>query len=236
MRKINLHNHTTFSDGKKTPKELVEEAINKKLDEVAISDHYESFLGIWGFKSNVLLYKSDIFLYFKVLNHLKEKYRDKIKIFAGLEMDLKLIDEADLPYEHFKDLDFILFERVHTFEDLEKLIKLKKEIPIRVGLAHPTFDKFKNKKKIVDVLEKNNIFVELNTSCYFYYSPQDRPDLPEHPLVFEKQEDFFKLIRNRKINISIGADVHRTDDDVNEVDKAYKYLDKMGLNSNLIKL
>lgn len=229
MRRINLHNHTTFSDGKKTPKEIIEEAIEKGLDEIGITDHYEYFLGFFRYKSNISLY-------FRVLNHLKEKYKDKIKVFAGLEMDVKVIDEADLPYEFFDDLDFILFERVDVIEDLKKLIALKKDIPVRVGLAHPSFDKIKDYKEFIDLLEKNNIFIELNTSCYVFGSPQDRPDLVEHPLLFEKQERFFKLIKNKKIDILIGADVHRIEDDVNQVDKAYEFLDKMDLKKKLIKI
>jgi len=228
MRRINLHNHTTFSDGKKTPKELVEEAISKKLDVIALTDHFEYFLGFSNFKS-------DIFLYFKVLNHLKEKYGKKIKILAGLEVDFKLVNLADLPFEFFKDLDFVLFERVFTFEDLKRLIVLKTEIPARVGLAHPSFDAFKDLRKLVDLLEKNDVFVELNTSCYYDFSPQDRPDLPEHFLMFEKQTGFFKLLKNRNVDLSIGADVHRIEDDVNDLDKGYEFLKKMNLSKNLIK-
>jgi len=229
MRKINLHNHTTFSDGKKSPKELIEEAIEKGLDEIAISDHYEYFLGF-------LKYKSNIYLYFNVLNHMKKKYKNKIKIFSGLEIDFKTITEPDLPYEFFKDIDFILFERINNIQDLKELIELKKEIPVKIGLAHPSFKGFNDYDELIQLLEQNNIFIELNTSCYYYFSPQDKPNLPEHPLIFEKQEDFFKKLNNRNIEISIGVDVHRIEDDVNDVDKAYKFLDKMKLKSKLIKL
>ena len=223
MRRINLHNHTTFSDGQKTPKELVEEAIDKGLDEIAITDHYEYFLGFANFKSNIKLY-------FTVLNHLKQKYK-KIKILAGVEIDFRLFDPADLPIEYYKDLDFILFERVNTPTELANLIKLRKEIPFKVGLAHPSLKGFINFDKLVDDLEKNKIFVELNTACFDF---SDR-DAKNKPLVFETREHFFKLLKNRKVKVSIGADVHRSWDTVDRIDEAYDFLKKMNLEDNLIE-
>ena len=39
MRTIDLHIHTTISDGTYTPKELVDYEIKKKLSAIAITDH-----------------------------------------------------------------------------------------------------------------------------------------------------------------------------------------------------
>lgn len=38
-QRIDLHSHTTFSDGKLTPQELVDRAINFQIDALAITDH-----------------------------------------------------------------------------------------------------------------------------------------------------------------------------------------------------
>ena len=36
---IDLHSHTTASDGEKTPEELIDLALSKKLSAIAITDH-----------------------------------------------------------------------------------------------------------------------------------------------------------------------------------------------------
>jgi len=39
---MNLHNHTTYSDGKFSPRDIVEAAIRAGLSAVGISDHYRT--------------------------------------------------------------------------------------------------------------------------------------------------------------------------------------------------
>ena len=79
----NLHTHTTYADGKDTPEELILKAIDKGFDSVGFSEHSymtysKSFSGPVDKTSE---YKEEI-------KGLKEKYKDKIKIFCGLEVDM----------------------------------------------------------------------------------------------------------------------------------------------------
>ena len=76
------HVHTTFSDGKNTPEEMVRAAINKGMSEIGFSDHsYVSFDDGYTIKhGKVDEYKREI-------ARLEEKYRDKIKILCGIEQD-----------------------------------------------------------------------------------------------------------------------------------------------------
>ena len=39
MKPVDLHVHSTFSDGTYTPEELVREAVNKDLAALALTDH-----------------------------------------------------------------------------------------------------------------------------------------------------------------------------------------------------
>ena len=39
MRYVNLHNHSTFSDGRHTPEEIVLAAIEKNMLGIGFSDH-----------------------------------------------------------------------------------------------------------------------------------------------------------------------------------------------------
>jgi len=39
MRKIEMHCHSTRSDGKNTPQEVLQEGVRQKLDFLALTDH-----------------------------------------------------------------------------------------------------------------------------------------------------------------------------------------------------
>jgi histidinol-phosphatase (PHP family) len=82
MKKENHHTHTTGSDGKLKPEELVRLAIKKKFDVLGITDHYHFPPGFrdWGND----YYSED---HYKELRRLKKKYKDKIKIEVNVEFD-----------------------------------------------------------------------------------------------------------------------------------------------------
>ncbi len=79
---IDLHTHTTFSDGKNTPEEMVLSAIDKGVKTLGFSDHsYTPFDIPCCIKlEEIEIYKSEI-------NRLKTKYKDKIQILCGIEQD-----------------------------------------------------------------------------------------------------------------------------------------------------
>lgn len=81
--KQNLHTHTKFCDGKNTPEEMVERAIEIGFDTIGFSGHSNTNFDIdWHMtKENNLLYIDEV-------NRLKEKYADKINILLGLEYEM----------------------------------------------------------------------------------------------------------------------------------------------------
>ena len=83
MMTSDLHTHTTFSDGKNTPEEMVLSAIEKGLKTIGISDH-----SVTAFDSSYCLKAEQISNYIKEIERLKEKYRDKIEVLCGIEQDL----------------------------------------------------------------------------------------------------------------------------------------------------
>tara|TARA_Y100000310_G_scaffold321348_1_gene378849 strand:- start:1419 stop:2189 length:771 start_codon:yes stop_codon:yes gene_type:complete len=82
MKKVNYHTHTTGSDGKLNPEELIKKAIKDKFDVLGITDHYHFPTGFrnWGNE----FYSDE---HYKELNLLKKKYKNKIKIFVNVEFD-----------------------------------------------------------------------------------------------------------------------------------------------------
>ncbi len=81
--KQNLHIHSTWSDGKNTPRELIEEAIKRGFDSIGFSEHSYMYFSP-SFKQ---FYISDMEPHKQEIRALKEEYRDKIDIFCGLEFE-----------------------------------------------------------------------------------------------------------------------------------------------------
>ncbi|MBR6747309.1 MAG: histidinol-phosphatase HisJ family protein [Clostridia bacterium] len=82
MRHSNLHTHTIFSDGVHTPEENVLSAIEKGMVSLGFSDH--SFTS---FDSRYCMRRVHIPAYIREVRRLQEKYRDRIEICLGLELD-----------------------------------------------------------------------------------------------------------------------------------------------------
>lgn len=91
--KSNYHTHTTFCDGKNTAEEMVLAAIEKGFVSLGFSGHSPmDYQNDWAMKPET------VSQYIEEINRLKEKYKDKINIVCGIELD------AD--YENIKLSDF----------------------------------------------------------------------------------------------------------------------------------
>jgi histidinol-phosphatase (PHP family) len=98
----NYHGHCTFCDGRSTPEDFVKFAISKGFRAYGFSSHsplpFETF---WNMSA------SDMPEYLGEINRLKEKYRDELEIYVGLEIDY--LDETfgpSIPYFQELPLDY----------------------------------------------------------------------------------------------------------------------------------
>lgn len=91
MKKQDLHTHTTFSDGKNTPEEMVLAAVAAGLDTIGISDH--SYTAI---DESYCIKKEQISAYVAEISALKEKYRGKIEVLCGIEQDYFSNERTDM--------------------------------------------------------------------------------------------------------------------------------------------
>lgn len=82
MNYSNLHTHSTYSDGKHSPREIIEEAISKNMTAIGISDHSYTF-----FDENYCIAKEKNAEYIKELRALKAEYTGKINVLVGIELD-----------------------------------------------------------------------------------------------------------------------------------------------------
>ncbi len=76
----NYHTHTTFCDGGNTAEEMVLAAIDAGFDALGFSGH-----GFTDFDDTYCM--KDTPAYISEINRLKEKYKDKIQIYCGIEED-----------------------------------------------------------------------------------------------------------------------------------------------------
>ena len=225
---LNLHNHTNYSDGRHSPRDIVEAAIKAGLTAVGISDHYRT--------TRVRsLQPGNFDEYIEHVRRLALHYKDKIRVLAGVEIDAspeRTEDLAYLPAGQLNKLDFILFENVQDEEaggmGLWELFDMRHELQPPVGLAHN--DIVRNFAEIdhgvlIPVLETNKLFLELCPSPR--HSKLQRPQ-------YRHSADFFAKLKGTKVQLAFGTDTHENLDDVGNIDDAYAFVRENGLEKNLI--
>lgn len=246
MRKHNIHTHTQFSDGIYEPEELIEKAKESELEVIGISDHgYTRKMG-----RNRAIDDSNIERYIEKIGRIKELEKN-IDVLIGLEIDLSQdygIDPMDLNFDMLNNLDYVLFEYVHTSKDgnfyvglrnIRSLFNVMVEFDIPVGLAHNDLGyNFKgNESWLTKKLSYHDIFVEINQS-------ERRPDML-YGRNTRDEHDYFELfspalIRKLKprsllnlggndIKVVCGTDSHVADG-LDSLDRAYAFIGKHGLN------
>lgn len=117
-----LHAHTTFSDGKSTAEEMILSAIANGAPEIGISDH--SYLCGEDWTLTPDLYGE----YYSTLCNLRDKYKEKIKVYIGIEQDYL---SEKFPYE----LDYLIGS-VHAFDIGGKY----RSIDLSVGMTKDIVD------------------------------------------------------------------------------------------------
>ncbi|MFW9972986.1 MAG: PHP domain-containing protein [Candidatus Odinarchaeota archaeon] len=203
--KINLHIHSTYSDGKNSIAQIVKRALSLKLNYIAITDHLTNSWKAWvsTLKNNEIIF-----------NYLKEisdsqfyivKNNLKLVVLKGIEVDLASSEQFIKKTILINKFDLILFEYLQSYESIafvENLInywQIQQNDPIRfpiLGLAHfdPSYFMLGNLDILMTFLKKHNIYFEFNSSYPAFYST--------------KYERFFEKLREFKIPVGIGCDSH----------------------------
>ena len=121
--KKDYHVHSSFSDGKNTPEELILTAIERGMTEIGFSDHSYT-----PFDESYCLKKGGESEYFAEICALKEKYRGKIKILCGIEQDY-YSESPTQPYDyvigsvHFVKHGDIFISVDESADSFEKSVK-----------------------------------------------------------------------------------------------------------------
>jgi len=233
LPKLNLHIHSTYSDGRNTISQIVLTALDKGLDYICITDH---FTNSW--KADVipnLNSLAKIEMYLDEIDQFQKCLIDEerqMALFKGIEIDLssteKFIVNNILPTR----FDILLFEYLESVESIffiKKIInywkgktKISTDFPL-IGLAHfdPSFFAINGMNILIDFLTEYQIFFEFNSSYPQFYS--------------QKYRTFFDQLKERNVLVSIGCDSHHIST-LKDIEEAYDRIKFYELESNLIDL
>jgi len=222
LLQMNLHNHSLFSDGKQSVNSLIEYAITTDIKLLGISDHA-------GTMKTPSLPLSKISQYEQLVRTLAERYKDKIKVLAGIEIDScinRTPDLHQLPYEQINRLDYVLFEYINNPYwngiNLQQLGYIRRKLGIPVGLAHPDITFLCGEmsvEEVIDFLEDHAIFIELSS---------------KEPSGYRNHVEFFNALRNRNIRVSIGSDTHYALEDLEDIHDPVDFIRECSLENNLV--
>ena len=230
---LNLHIHSTYSDGKNSISQIVTSALDKDLDYICITDH---FTNSW--KADIIpnLNSLDkIEMYLEEIDHFQKYLLEEerqMALFKGIEIDLSSTEKYILNSISPTKFDIILFEYLENIEGIafiKKIInywkrntKNSKAFPL-IGLAHfdPSFFVINGMNILIDFLTQNRIFFEFNTSYPQFYS--------------QRNSSFFDQLKQKNILVSIGCDSHHISTLI-DIEEAYNRVKLYMLEDNLLNL
>jgi histidinol phosphatase-like PHP family hydrolase len=228
---INLHNHSTWSDGKYTPTQLVEMGRQSGLTHIGISDHFYTQKM---FESRTFVDIDQLDDYTSDLRRVASQFAGQIGVLTGIEVDWSARAHTKLSalWNKMDDLDYVLFEYVddHNWHgySLESLLTIRPQIPIPVGLAHnhlcENFCAYYTIEELVHILQESDIFVELSTNPLTMYRTDSDSD----------NAHLWRAFAESEVRFSIGSDTHGFAADVARTEGAYRFLQRKGLADHLI--
>jgi histidinol phosphatase-like PHP family hydrolase len=229
--RINMHVHSTWSDGAHSPSDLVHSAIVHGLTHIGISDHYLTRkLG----DPHFCVRPSEVTAYVDEMREIAQNHARWVNVLVGMEVDWSARAAPYLPalWPQAGMLDYLLFEYVDDAgwygDSLEALLALRSSLPIPIGLAHnnlaANFSERYTPEALVEILERNDLFLELPTAPETgYYRAQDAYTLR-----------VWECLAASGVRYSVGSDVHQRIDAVGEIDDAHQFLEERGLRQQLI--
>ncbi|MCK6648646.1 MAG: PHP domain-containing protein [Bacteroidia bacterium] len=165
-----LHNHSTYSDGMNSLKEMAVYCKELGYEYLGICDHSQSAFYAEGLKPERVLEQH------KEIDELNQQLAP-FKIFKGIESDI--LNDGSLDYEEdvLRSFDFIVAS-VHSnlkMDEEKATARLIKAIenPYTTILGHPTGRLLLSRpgypidhKKVIDACAANNVIIELNAHPY----------------------------------------------------------------------
>lgn len=246
------HTHTAFSDDCDIPmEEMIEGAISRGVEELAITDHYDP-----GYEDPEFPFTLDFDGYFKALLEAEEAYRGRIQIVKGMEVGImeEELDEctraaSEYPYdfiigsfhsigkENLYRIDYentdgpSLLERFYTY--INRCFKKYKDYDIagHLTLIDRYIGKIYDYRPYMDIIEdtlKTIIYdgkgLEINTSSFKYGTG-----------IWLPREDVLKLYKDLGGEIlTFGSDSHDPEHFLDHFEEAHALAKKLGFRYQCI--
>lgn len=191
-----LHNHSTYSDGYNTLKDMAAYCKELGYEYLGICDHSQTAVYAGGLKPERVIEQH------KEIEQLNKELAP-FKIFKGIESDILNDGSLDYKEDILKTFDFVVASIHQNFKmDIDKatsrLIKAI-ENPYTTILGHPTGRLLLYRegypvdhKKIIDACAANNVVMELNS----------------HPYRLDIDWRWIRYCLEKGVKISINPDAH----------------------------
>ena len=165
-----LHNHSTYSDGMNTLKEMADYCKSKGYEYFGIADHSQSAFYANGMKPERVLEQLE------EINTLNASYTS-FKVFKGIESDILNDGRLDYSDDFLKSFDFVIASihsnlRMDQEKATARIIKAIEHPATRI-LGHPTGRLLLAReaypidhKKVIDACAANKVVIELNAHPY----------------------------------------------------------------------
>ena len=245
---VDLHNHTPLCNhANGSEEEFINEAIKKCIKYYGFADHapmefdYEYRMGF-----------EDMPLYEKRIKNLKEKYKNKIEILLGYEVDFtpfvdKRVLERDVDYligsVHFldnwgfdnpefikewekRDVDDIYKEYFHLIEKMasSKMFNIVGHIDLVKVFGHKPTKNIKDiAKNALKAIKKADMAIEINTAGL------RKPVKELYP-----SDELLDMILNENIDITFSSDAHSPNQVGFKLNETINKLKNLGLKEAVI--
>ena len=123
----NFHTHTSFCDGADSPEDMIVAAIELGMMEIGFSAH-SPIVG----EGDWCMTDEKEALYYKTVTALKEKYKDKIKVFVGIEEDF-VSNNSTTHYDYIIGSAHVLVKEGHLLSVDTKPERIKEAIGLYYG-------------------------------------------------------------------------------------------------------
>jgi DNA polymerase (family 10) len=165
-----LHNHTLYSDGLHSLKEMAEHAVSMGLQYLGVCDHSKSASYAGG------LHWEQVLSQFAEIDALNAQWAD-FRIFKGIESDILSDGSLDYPDEALSQFDFIVASvhsnlKMNEDRAMQRLIRAI-ENKYTTILGHPTGRLLLvregypvNHRYLIDACAANGVCMELNANPY----------------------------------------------------------------------
>jgi len=195
-----MHMHTDATDGKNTLDEMINAAIERGYQYIAITDHSKRVSVAGGLDEEKLMQQ------WKEIDAIRPKYEGQIEILKGVECDILEDGPMDLSDEVLEQGDWIIasvhFYRSQSKQQITDRMLGALENPHVCIIAHPT-GRIINKRPPYEVdldavfqcAKENKKFVELNAN----------------PRRLDLNDVHASMAKNLGLKIGINSDAHKTD-------------------------